>query len=279
MNSNRPEGAFTLIELLVVVAIIAILAALLLPALQGAKEKSRAVVCLSNMRQWGIALSAYRSDFNDNIPVYNDALTATGSILCCEYPTSAQAPIAGAPGQHYEALGMLYTLNYVSTSKIAYCPSEVAWFERNPVPTGLGGFESTYNGLHKLEWRNFPASRWNVSYLWRWFGGCCSPPYGAISPVEYYNLQDPDNQRYVMSTGRDPRFTGRGIMIDNVIYGYAGPGSSLGSAHRGGGNALYYDGHAQWVTGLRNPYFPSGGFPLPLDWVGFYVFRDLVDQK
>jgi prepilin-type N-terminal cleavage/methylation domain-containing protein/prepilin-type processing-associated H-X9-DG protein len=66
-TQKTSRSAFTLIELLVVIAIISILAAILFPVFAQAREKARAIACMSNMRQIGLAVQMYVGDNNDQL--------------------------------------------------------------------------------------------------------------------------------------------------------------------------------------------------------------------
>lgn len=74
---SRADAAFTLIELLIVIAIMAIMASLLLPALAKSKERGRTAACLSNLHQVGVALQLFVQENDNLMPVMYDVFVRT----------------------------------------------------------------------------------------------------------------------------------------------------------------------------------------------------------
>jgi prepilin-type N-terminal cleavage/methylation domain-containing protein len=80
MKSRLRHPGFTLIELLVVIAIIAILAAILFPVFAQAREKARAISCLSNLKQAGLAFAMYTQDYDETCVPQEVAARSTMAV-------------------------------------------------------------------------------------------------------------------------------------------------------------------------------------------------------
>jgi prepilin-type N-terminal cleavage/methylation domain-containing protein/prepilin-type processing-associated H-X9-DG protein len=155
MMERQAKGGFTLIELLVVVAIIAVLVALLLPALSAAREKGRAIHCMANMKQIGLAVNLYADD-------YQDILVPS----CLNDPPGS--------GGWYEAQTLLAGIWWLPSKKVGYLTPIEAWTcpslpdQSGPgnwwagQPRG-GGYSVNYNHVHftNVSWisNNRPVTR------------------------------------------------------------------------------------------------------------------------
>ena len=115
-HSSPTRHAFTLLELLTAVAIIAILAALLLPALQSGYGKAKRVACGSNLKQIGVAFHAWAHDHNDLFPMQ----VSTNQQGTLEFAQQTRLnPDVSFTFRHFQALS-----NELSVAKVLVCPAD-----------------------------------------------------------------------------------------------------------------------------------------------------------
>jgi len=148
---SRRSSAFTLIELLVVIAIIAILASILFPVFAQAREKARAVSCLSNEKQIGLGIIQYQQDYDEKNP---GGLNGYGGG-------------SGYAGQIYP---------YVKSVGIFRCPSDSTDTGLNSAPAnGWRNASLAINSNTTLEAPLCPTSA----------SGCCGLTADSVSIAQY----------------------------------------------------------------------------------------------
>jgi len=200
---HQQRLGFTLIELLVVISIIAILVAILLPALSQAQEQARIVQCASGMRQWGLALQYYMSDFDEWTPITgNGGQNTLGGTWYNELPEYVGAQSYGEVYTGADIGDDGFQFNW-----IWYCPSRIAALNRANSGSGRNSFHYAMNGvvdgsgsfggslgIQHINTRNVPVMS-NAVFLAETFNNSPATqpnnPFGAGGSIDFNRHNSP----------------------------------------------------------------------------------------
>ena len=225
---NKHQNNFTLIELLVVIAIIAILASMLLPALNSAREKGRSILCRSNIRQLGSAAQGYADENDGYYPKY--------------YAHSSSAynnPALGAYDRWTSYLILQLGMGKLTTPLIIpdfWLPARgVLDCPTNTNIGGTGGNPTNYVYNEEFDWTRTPTA-------------------GVTQKAQQWRHQT--EIPIFVDAGQHPSVVNRNY--DKLELGQT---RRIGFWHQNQANAVFLDGHADHIKPyLADPLKPSPSF-------------------
>ncbi|HBC87676.1 MAG TPA: hypothetical protein DCZ94_12025 [Lentisphaeria bacterium] len=263
-----PVSHFTLIELLVVIAIIAILIALMMPALKNAKEISRRVVCASNQKQLGVGCLLYAGDAPD---AYFPPQTLSPNYF---WKSGLSWENNAANGIAPYGLGFLYPNNQVTLGRgMEYMKNETVFFCPNSTYFGTNNPDMAPNAAYYYHQRH----QGMVGYVY-WANPCRvydDDPYNWYPPGEWGAQITPDllntrpNNCIAYTLNKIWNGSKKGVSPSKAVLltdNYYGSDSYDRNCHpkgcaaeRGGGNATYADGHVSWLKYAEGKWKFLGG--------------------
>lgn len=224
MTNNRVRrrciaSGFTLVELLVVIGIIAVLIALLLPTLQGARQSAYRLQCASNMRQIGLAMHAYANEHGDVLPYASFKVGLSGlhkDFWCMTWDDLINKHLGGSLTEPEKEAAFAYRSN-----PVLKCPSDLIepiYSEPNTqrrsyaltrVLSAPDSFGRTFAGV-ATQWSVDDWSLYVASTRWRLKLSQIRKPSTVLMAVENpdsWNVQGYEYQSYVDRPSDQSQFT------------------------------------------------------------------------